>query len=162
MKNKNVGTIYFPILVIAIIVVTRQLILIKIVDVVVAAIIIVINSSSSSSSSSSSKSSLSLPPSLFKQLVSRHNVNRTNKNLYRRIAGADKPRDQQAKCLWNKNVFKLRLNEARVNWLSIKSWGRLFQTFGAEKQNARLPKTVLGVGQWRSLCDAECNCLWGW
>ena len=55
---------------------------------------------------------------LFKQLVSCHNVNHT-KNSYRRIAGADKPRDQPAKCLLNKNVFKLRLNEASVNWLSV-------------------------------------------
>ena len=42
---------------------------------------------------------------LFKQLVSRHNVNHT-KNSYRRIAGADKPRDQPAKCLVNKKKFQ--------------------------------------------------------
>ena len=66
-------------------------------------------------------------------------------NSYRRIAGADKPRDQPAKCLLNKNVFKLRLNEASVNWLSVISYGKLFHIMGAEKQKARLPNTVLGV-----------------
>ena len=40
-------------------------------------------------------------------------------------AGADEPLDQPAKCLLNKNVLKLRLNEARVNnrGLSIQSPG---------------------------------------
>ena len=34
-----------------------------------------------------------------------------------------------------------------------------FHIFGAEK---RLSNTVLGVKHWRSLCDADRNCLWGW
>ena len=50
---------------------------------------------------------------LFKQLVSRHNVNRTKNHTEEsqaRISHAI-----YTKCLLNKNVFKLRLNEARVN-----------------------------------------------
>ena len=50
---------------------------------------------------------------LFKQLlVSRHNVNRT-KNSYRRIAGADKPRDQPAQLsiYWIKLFFEARKTE---------------------------------------------------
>ena len=90
---------------------------------------------------------------LFKQLVSRHNVNCTKNHTEEsqaRIGHAI-----YTKCLLNKNVFKLRLNEARVSWLSVISCGKLFQISGAEKQKARLPNTVLGVEHWRSLWDAD-------
>ena len=97
---------------------------------------------------------------LFKPLVSRHNVNRTK--IHTEESQARISHAIYTKCLLNKNVFKLRLNEATVNWLSIIAWGKLFHIFGAEKQKARLPNTVLGVEHWRSLCDADRNCLWGW
>ena len=97
---------------------------------------------------------------LFKQLVSRHNVNRTK--IHTEESQARISHTIYTKCLLNKNVFKLRLNEARVNWSSVISYGKLFHIFEAEKQKARLPNTVLGVKHWRSLWDADRICLWGW
>ena len=49
---------------------------------------------------------------LYKQLVSRHNVNRTK--IHTEESQARISHAIYSKCLLNKNVFKLRLNEARV------------------------------------------------